>query len=152
VRRLLVLDSDLGGTATLGQLVAVAVGVAILAAWESGASLRKWSAWLTFRSTLAGLRAVVIVCAERSVAANRAWSLAIPRWQTTKTTRASSEAGVERHISEAIDNSRGVSTVIQASRCHQSWSASLLVFSVELLKTRDILAQCGREACGRWNW
>lgn len=154
LRGLLVLDSDLGGAASLGQFIAVAVGVAVLAARESGAALREWTARLTLRSALAGLRAVFKIGAERSVATDGAWSLAIPRWEATETAWAAGEAWVERHVAEAIDDVvRGVVTLAHTIRgSHQSWRGRLSVLSAELLETRNIVAQCSREARSRRNW
>ncbi len=76
------LHRDLGGTALLGEFIAVALHVTILSAREAGTTLWERAARLTFGTILlhgaARLRAIVVISAERTVASDGSWVAALP--------------------------------------------------------------------------
>jgi len=117
------LNRDLGSAALLRQLVASTVGVAVLtgageagtALWHRATTLPVWATWLV----RAAARAVVVVGAERAVAANRSRVLTVPRREAAESTWAAGESSAEVHVAKPVDQSVLAALSHAGGRGHQ---------------------------------
>jgi hypothetical protein len=146
-----VLNRDFGRAALLGELVAVTGHVAVLpGAREACTTFGQGSTRLALGTrvlSIAAEAALLIVGAERAVAANRGRSIAVPRREATKTAWAAAEArATEVHASKAIN--QGCITAVAKARGHKSRSSRLVVPAV-LLKTARVVSK-GRREAGCW--
>jgi hypothetical protein len=143
-----VLNRDFRGAALLRELIAVAGHVAILSgAREACTTLGQWSTRLAFGARMLGIAAqaaLLVVGAERAVAANGARGVAIPGREATETAWAAAKARTTKvHATETINQG----CVAKAGRRGHQSRCSRLVVPAILLETARVSSKRRREAC-----
>lgn len=143
------LNCNLGGAASLRELIGVALHVPILPPREASSPLRQWTTWLSFDSSLA---VAFIVGAEGSVAADRAGLFAVPGRISSKAARAATEGRAQAHVPKTVDDIVGaVIALIKAIawRSHQSWRGRLRAVSAKVLEASNVVGKCRWKASSR---